>query len=202
MSDGAQQLIASSWAPSTLQGYNSYFKKWCAYCEHQNIDRSKATFSMEIEFLVHLFKNLDEKYSSIAGARSMLSAVLPLRSGVTFGKDPSVSKVLKGIFRSRPKLPRRVVVYDPNVILQYMCSLPPNKGLLLERLTKKLVTLLCLLSGDNVHSPLLPCLFPTRTERMIAGVSIFLLFTHVCWNIQREQKTSGKIWRDHQHNWY
>ena len=98
LSTKALQLISTSWAQSTLQGYNTYFKKWVTYCHDNNIDREKASFTVGIEFLVNLFEHQGENYSSIAGARSMLSSVLPLNSGVTFGKDPSVSKVLKGIF--------------------------------------------------------------------------------------------------------
>ena len=57
--------------------------------------------------------------------------------------------MLKGIFKLRPTFPRYTVTYDSDIILSYIDSLPPNNILLLEMLTKKLVTLLCLLSGQR-----------------------------------------------------
>ena len=75
-----------------------------------------------------------------------------LCSGITFGKDPLVGRTIKGMFRERPSLPRHTVVFDTDVILKYINSLPPNDQLSLELLTKKLVTLLCILSGQRAQS--------------------------------------------------
>ena len=63
-----------------------------------------------------------------------------------------VSRMLRGIFKLRPSLPKRVVTYDSNILLKYMDSLPTNKDLLLEFVTKKLCTLLCFLSGQRNQS--------------------------------------------------
>ena len=69
--------------------------------------------------------------------------------GQTFGKDERVSKMIKGIFKLHPSLPKYIVTYDPDVILQHMDSLPANNLLSMGLLTKRLCTLLCLLSGQH-----------------------------------------------------
>ena len=103
-------------------------------------------------FLSELFHNDKGNYGVIAVARLVLSAVLPKQDNVTFGKDSNVSRMLRGIFKLRPFLPKHIVTYDPNIVLKYMDSLPTNKDLSLELLTKKLCTLLCFLSGQQSQS--------------------------------------------------
>ena len=116
------------------------------------IEPYSASFNDGIEFLVELHHNKEAKYDTVAGARSALSAILQPNNGTSFGKDPIVSRTLKGMFKLRPRLPKHTVVYDTDEVLQHMNSLPSNKELLLERLTKKLVTLLCILSGQRSQS--------------------------------------------------
>ena len=72
--------------------------------------------------------------------------------GVTFGKNEEVSRLLKGIFKLRPSFPRYTVIYDPDIILEYIDRLPMNEHLDLEMLTKKMATLLCLLSAQRVQT--------------------------------------------------
>ena len=100
-------------------------------------------------FLSELFHNGKGNYGVIAVARSALSAIFPKQGNVTFGKDSNVSRMLRGIFKLRPSLPKHVVTYDPNIVLKYMGSFSINKDLSLELLTKKLCTLLCFFSGQR-----------------------------------------------------
>ena len=92
-------------------------------------------------FLSEFFHRDKGNYGVIAVARSALSAILPKQGNVTFGKDSSVSRMLGGIFKLRPSLPKHVT-YDPKIVLKYMASVPANKDLSLELLTKKLCSLL------------------------------------------------------------
>ena len=103
-------------------------------------------------FLSELFHNDKRSYGVIAVARSALSPILPKQSNVTFRKDSNVSRMLRGIFKLRPFLPKHVVTYDLNIVLKYMDSLTLNKDLSLKLLTKKLCTLLCFLSGQRIQS--------------------------------------------------
>ena len=118
------------------------------YCKEHAIDPYNSKFDRGIDFLSQLYKE-GAKYGYIAAARSALSAVLPKEEGVAFGKDPNVTKFLKGVFRLKPQLPRYTEIYDPDVILKFLETLPENKHLMMEMLVKKLATLLMLLSGQR-----------------------------------------------------
>ena len=108
-----------------------------------------ASYDQAMSFLSDMFYKEKGKYGTIAIACSALSAILPKINGQTFGKDERVSKMIKGIFKFPPSLPKYIVTYDPDIILQYMDSLPANYLLSMDLLTKKLCFLLCLLSGQR-----------------------------------------------------
>ena len=112
----------------------------------------KASFADGMAFLSELFHNGRRYCGVIAVAWSVISANLPKQGNVTFGKDSIASRMLREIFKLRPSLPKHVVIYEPNIVLKYMDSLPTNKDLTLELLTKKLCTLLCFISGQRSQS--------------------------------------------------
>ena len=149
-SKNVKSLLLASWDPKTQQNYNTYIKKWIQYSGKMNIKEPfKASFTDGTAFLSELFHNGKGNCGVIAVARSALSTILPKQGNVTFGKDSNVSRMLRGIFKLRPSLPKHLVTYDPNIVFKYMDSLPTNKDLLLELLTKKLCALLCFLSGQR-----------------------------------------------------
>ena len=88
----------------------------------------------------------------MAMARSALSAILQPEQGIYFGKHPDVKRVMKGSFRNRPSLPKHTVTFNPDVILDYINSLPENLHLLLDTLTFKLCTLFAILTGQRSQS--------------------------------------------------
>ena len=145
------ELMTASYAKGTQNSYNVYLNKWETFCANNSISSSQGTYQEGMPFFAELY-NKDAKYGYVAAARSALSAVLPKQNSMTFGKCEEVSRMLKGIFRLRPRLPRYTVIYDPEIILKYMISLPNNKFLDLELLVKKLVTLLCLLSAQRAQT--------------------------------------------------
>ena len=102
-----------------------------------------------MSFLSNMFEKKKGKYCSIAVARSALSAILPKVNGKKFGKNDRISRMIKKILKLHPSLPKYVVTYDPNIILQYTDLLPANNRLSMDLLTKKLWILFCLLSGQR-----------------------------------------------------
>ena len=151
MSAAAKDIISSSWAKSTRAKYNGYIRRWSEYCQRHQIEPYSSTTSKGIDFLVHLHHE-GAKYDTVAGARSALSAILPVCNGVSFGKNTTVSRILKGMFKIRPRLPKQIVIYDMNRVLKYMVELPQNECLSLGTLTGKLATLLCILSGQRAQT--------------------------------------------------
>ena len=100
-------------------------------------------------FLTNEFNNTSNSYSALNTARSALSSILPTKDGMTVGKQPLIQRLMKGIFRSRPSLPRYTVTYDVQIVLSYLESLPDCVSISLSDLTLRLSTLMCLLSGQR-----------------------------------------------------
>ena len=108
---------------------------------------------MAVDFLTSLY---DEglSYSSINSARCALSAILesPASAYPTFGEHPDVKRFMKGIFQSRPPLPRYCKTWDVNLVLQYIGSMGNSQELSLKDLTLKLVMLVVLTTAQRGQS--------------------------------------------------
>ena len=89
-------------------------------------------------------------YSAMNSARSALSALLKPTDGVSFGKHPMISRLLKGMFRQRPALPKYTVTYDASEVISFMASDAISSSETLEMLSYKLATIMALLSGSKV----------------------------------------------------
>ena len=113
----------ASWATKTRANYSSYLKRFSHFCKTKNIEPQNASFSTGKDFLTHMFHNDNANYGVIAVVRSALSAVIPTRNGMTFGKDPIVSRMLKGIFKQRPQFPRNFAIYDPDIVLSFISDM-------------------------------------------------------------------------------
>ena len=147
-SSQVSKLVMNAWADNTKTSYNTYLKQWGEFCVDKGIpDPYKGTFAQGAEFSAFLHLTKGMPFGTCAVARSALSAILPKEDGCSFGENEVVSKLMRGVFKSAPSLPKQVVIWDPVIMLGYLNSLPNNEELLLERLTKKLCTLLALLSG-------------------------------------------------------
>ena len=99
----------------------------------------KALIAVGIAFIWEVIHNDKGNYGVIAVARAALSTILSKQGNVTFKKDSNVDRMLRGRFKLRPPLLKQIVTYDPNIVLKYMDSLPTNKNLSLELLTKSYV---------------------------------------------------------------
>lgn len=106
-----------------------------------------------MDFLTSLY---DEglSYSSINSARCALSAILesPASAYPTFGEHPDVKRFMKGIFQSRPPLPRYCKTWDVNLVLQYIGSMGNSQELSLKDLTLKFVMLVALTTAQRGQS--------------------------------------------------
>ena len=82
--------------------------------------------------------------------RSAVSAVANI-GGFPAGRHTLVSRFMKSVFNERPSLPRYCSTWDPKIVLDFIKTLGPNKKLTNLQLTKKLVILLLLVSGERGH---------------------------------------------------
>lgn len=136
-----------SLSKSTMQQYNTAYKAWYEFCYSNNLDFFKASIQDLLKFLTNRFNN-GAKYGTLNSFRSALSIIL----GKEISTNDYVSRFLKGVFRLRPNLPKYKNSWDPNMVLSYVSGQFPNETLKLDIITKKLVTLLALSTGQRVQT--------------------------------------------------
>ena len=69
--------------------------------------------------------------------------------GSRIGQHPLVTRFLKGVFNSRPPVPKYSSTWDVDKVLVYIRNLPPNEELSLTLLSHKLVMLMALANADR-----------------------------------------------------
>ena len=99
--------------------------------DHILQNSSNASIKDGTEFLVFLYKKR-LGYSAINTARSTLSNILPVKERIEFGKHPIITRMLKGIFRTRPALPRYICIYDAEIVIEILKSLPSWEEIILN----------------------------------------------------------------------
>ena len=148
LSQGAVSIILSSWRTSTQRQYVPYLNKWRRYCCSRKLDFLSATVEEGVNFLAELYKE-GIGYSALNTARSALSTVFNLPNNQTFGTNPLVTRFMKGVFETRPSMPRYSDTWDVNVVLDYLSGLGQPDEQDLKMLTYKTVMLLALLTGQR-----------------------------------------------------
>ena len=94
-------------------------------------------------FLAELFTE-GYKCNSLNAYRSIISSVHDKVDGYEVGQHPLVTRLIKGVFNTRPPLPKYTCTWNVQTVLEYIVSLGSNKELSLKKLTLKTVMLLAL----------------------------------------------------------
>ena len=97
-----------------------------------------------INFLTDLFME-GKEYSTINSYRSATSAIHEEQ----IGKDQVLNRFMQGIFNSRLPKPKYTWIWDVNVLLDYIRSMPDPIKLNIQRFPQKVVTLLALSHADR-----------------------------------------------------
>ncbi|KAL9962673.1 hypothetical protein ACROYT_G031795 [Oculina patagonica] len=151
LSSDTVNILMASWRKSTGKQYNTYLSRWLLFCQEKHMNMNQATVNDGLEFLTSLYRQ-GLGYSAINTARSALSSVITLGGKTTFGEHPLVTRFLKGIFELKPSLPRYTVIWDVGTVLKFLQTFPPITDLTLKQLTKKLVTLLALVTAQRTQT--------------------------------------------------
>jgi len=70
--------------------------------------------------------------------------------GIPMGQHPLVSRLLKGIYNSRPPQPRYTTTWDVDIVVKFLQTLGENKTLPLKLLSQKLALLMALVEASRV----------------------------------------------------
>ncbi len=140
LSEEASSLIFGSWRKKTNKSYNSLFGRWHSWCSR----RGTNPFSIDIaNFLAELFTE-GYKYNSLNAYRSAISSVHEKVEGYEVGHHPLITRLIKGVFNTRPPLPKYTSTWNVQTVLDHITSMGANNGLSLKELTLKTVMLLSL----------------------------------------------------------
>lgn len=107
------------------------------------------SLSQLLEFMTLLSTRLG--YSTMGTLRSTLSSFISI-DGTKAGEHPLVSRFITGIFNGKPCFPRYVETWDPQFVLDYLCSYPDAKNMSLKQPTLKLTMLMALFSAQRTQT--------------------------------------------------
>ena len=94
--------------------------------------------------------NENKEHSTINFYRSAISTFHAKIDGVPAGQHPMVIRLMQGIFNTRPSKPRYTSVWDVDIVINHIKSMPPSSELRLTELSGKLAMLLALTNADRV----------------------------------------------------
>jgi len=151
LSETASDVILQAWKSGTQKQYKSYLQRWELYCGEREINPVSSSVIDGLNFLSELYQK-QLSYSAINTARSALSNVIFPPEGCTFGNHPLVTKFLRGVYTTRPSLPRYQEIWDVSIVLKYLKTLHPPENLSIMNLTLKTTMLIALLSGQRCQT--------------------------------------------------
>ena len=145
-SQGASNLLVSSWRKGTQSSYNTCWKYWNSWCCERNVDPIQAPVEQVANFLAELY-NKGYAYSSINSYRSAISACHFGMNGTPIGQHSVICRLMGGIFNERPIQPRYTCTWDVDTVLKFLNSKEDNEKLSLKDLTLKVTILIALSSA-------------------------------------------------------
>lgn len=139
--------MIASLSDNTLKQYNTCLKQWFSFCIQEDISLYSASLSEILRFLIKIY-NQGGKYGTINSAKAALSLVL--------GSDKlncdQIKRFMKGVYRLRMPFAKYCLTWDPAVVLNFLSELYPNENLDLQSLSRKIVTLIALITAHRVQT--------------------------------------------------
>lgn len=145
--DEAIDISLASISASTLKNYSGSLKRWWNFCKANDCNLFDPEIKMVLSFLSKEYeRNLS--HSTLNGIRSAIALI----SIKNIANDSRVSRFFAGISKSRPSKPKYNYTWDPKVLLNYFSSLDFNENLSLKVISKKLISLLALVTGHRMQT--------------------------------------------------
>ena len=144
LEDRAITLMIQSISEATLKQYSKPLIDWASYCRDLGVNMYNPEINMVITWLSDKYSK-GASYGTINTYRAALSLIL----GDRIGKDSTISRLLKGVYKNKPTKPKYDRIYDLDSVLEKLENLFPLEGLSLSELTDKLVVLLALITAHR-----------------------------------------------------
>ena len=126
--------MLQSISESTLKQHCKPLVEWASFCRDSNSD----VFYPKTETVV-TWLNLKYSKGASFGTLNTCRAALSLIIGEKIGKNPAISRLLKGVYNVKPAKPKYDRTYDLDPVLVKLEALYPLEGLSLIDLTNKLL---------------------------------------------------------------
>ena len=136
VSEQAAELLAAT-------AYQSGWQRWYSWCNSRETDPIHCGVQPFLDFLTDLFQ-AGLQYCSIDVIRSSISTTHVPLEGAPIGQHPLVTQLLRGVYNSRPPMPRYTWTWDVDLVVRHLRGLGNNTDLSLKRLSGKLVLLMAL----------------------------------------------------------
>ena len=143
ISPQASDLMLASWRDKTNSNYGASFSRWASWCQQRGRDPLAGPIEDIVNFLAKLYSE-GYQYQSLNSYRSSISSTHEYVDGISVGNHPTVTRLLQGVFNSRPPQPRYAAFWDVGVVIQHIKGLGTNKDITLKQLTMKTAMLLAL----------------------------------------------------------
>lgn len=141
------EVLISSLEKSTLNQYNSTLKMWWSFCIQRSEDPYRVSIDKVLKFLTKRFKD-GARHGTLNSARAALSLI----SMEDLANNQLLSRFIKGAFKQRPSRPRYDRTWDVEPVLKRLGEWDPVESLDIRTLTKKLVVLLALGTGQRIQT--------------------------------------------------
>lgn len=144
---GAIDTTMASLSESTLKQYNKPLRSWWLFCKASFTSIWSPSPTQFLHFLSQELKQANS-YSVINNIRSAISLI----SNNEIENHTLIRRFCKGVGVLKPPRPRYDYIWDPAPVLEKLSILYPHDTLSLDVITKKLVFLLALGTGQRVQT--------------------------------------------------
>ena len=150
LSEDTASMLLRSRRDGTRKAYQHPWEEWTRWCDERQADPIQAPVEMIANFLTERFKQGGLEYRTLNVYRSAISAYHEPLLGQPVGQHQVITRLLKGMFNSRPPQPKYTDTWDVQLVLDRLRRLPDNAQLDLKELSLKVVMLLALITASRV----------------------------------------------------
>ena len=141
----------ASWRGSTRTRYDGVLGQWEDFCSQRSKNPLYTTIGNVLNFLATKYEE-GTGYSSACTTRAALNPLVTLEGGGDITSHPLTARLVKGVFHTRPPMPKYSEVWDMGLVISYIRRLGSNESLGIKILTLKLTALLGILTAQRVSS--------------------------------------------------